>query len=561
MAQEAKTDVVLIGMGAVGGIAAYVLTKAGLNVVGIEAGPRLGNADFVKQFDEVGGSSFLRNELGGPKFNREIPTWRPNAQSPTSPPPGGVGGMANLVGGTTVHYGAQSWRFRVDDFKIRSATIEKQGKSALPAGAVVRDWPITYQELEPYYDNVEYLIGVSGKAGANPFEGPRSRDFPMPALRPLPFASKVGEAMKHLGYHPFPQPTAITSKTYDGRPACSYCGFCGDGFGCWNSSKGSTLVTAIPEAEKTGKLKILTNSRVMKIEHDEKGRVTGVTYRDKSGRTHHQPARFVIVGTFVYENTRLLLLSKGGKYPHGLANNNGQVGKYYRTQTDTSVSGLFPEQLNVWGGTAGQTTVMDDLNGDVFDHRGLGFIRGADIQVSANNMPIAGSANLPPGVPLWGSQYKQFMHESAGAVGGLLAQMETLNYPGNFIDLDPTKKDDLGVPVARVTYSVGQNEQKMSAYLTTKMQAILKAAGATKTWGGIVIPQLGAHTYGGTIMGDDPKSSVVDRFGITHEARNLAVMGGSTFVSTSGYNPTETIEALAWYGAEHIAKNFDSLTA
>jgi gluconate 2-dehydrogenase alpha chain len=204
---------------------------------------------------------------------------------------------------------------------------------------------------------------------------------------------------------------------------------------------------------------------------------------------------------------------------------------------------------------------IDDLNGDVFDHRGLGFIRGANIQVLTNNMPIVQSASVASGVPLWGSQYKQFMHESIGAVGGLLAQMETLNYPGNFIDLDPVKKDDLGVPVARVTYSVGQNEQKMSAYLLPKLEAILKAAGASQTWGGIAITQLSAHTYGGTMMGDDPGNSVVDQFGITHEARNLAVMGGSTFVSVSGYNPTETIEALAWRGAEHIAKNFDSLAA
>ena len=155
--------------------------------------------------------TFLRNRLGEPKFNREIPTWRPNATTPTSAP-AGVQGMANCVGGTSVHFGAQCWRFRVDDFTMRSSTIAKYGASALPSGAVVRDWPLTYSDLEQAYDNVEYLIGVSGQAGANPFEAPRSRGFPVPPLRAQPFATKVDRAMSGLGYHPFPQPAAIISR-------------------------------------------------------------------------------------------------------------------------------------------------------------------------------------------------------------------------------------------------------------------------------------------------------------------------------------------------------------
>jgi gluconate 2-dehydrogenase alpha chain len=561
MGRQSKTDVVIIGMGAAGGIASSVLTQAGLNVVGIEAGPRLSASDFLKRFDEVGEAFSFRNSLGAPKFNREIPTWRSDAKSPTRPPL--AVGMANCVGGSSVHFGAQVWRFLEDDFRIRSSTVERYGESALPAGSVITDWPLTYGDLEPYYDKVEYQIGVSGKAGSNPFEAPRSRGFPLPPLRPLGFATMLEGAMKELGHHPFPQPAAIISQPYRGRPACSYCGFCGLGFGCWNNSKSSTLVSSIADAEKTGKLEIRTNSRVMEILSDSAGHVTGVKYLDAQGKMQEQPAGFVILASYVYENSRLLLLSKSKAYPQGLSNNHGQVGKYYRSQVGQTVNGLYPnKQLNLWAGTAGQTVAIDDFNADHFDHHGLGFIRGASIQVSANNMPVAQSATVPPDVPLWGEAYKRWLHENGSSVGGLFAQMETLPYEANFIDLDPVKKDDLGVPVVRLTFNAYENELKMAAYLAEKMSAIHKAAGAQKTWGGeqpSVIPVY-SHAYGGTKMGADPSTSVVDRYSVSHEAPHLAIMGGSTFVSVTGYNPTETMQALAWYSAEHIAKNFGTLS-
>jgi gluconate 2-dehydrogenase alpha chain len=560
MARLSKKDVVIIGMGAAGGVASYVLTKAGLDVVGLEAGPRLSNKNFIKRLDEIGEDFSIRNSLGGAKFNREVPTWRPNAKTPTSPPI--AVGMANCVGGSTVHFTAQYWRFLEDDFTMRTSTLKRYGSGALPTGAVISDWPLTYHDLEPYYDKVEYQLGVSGKAGVNPFEAPRTRGYPLPPLQNYGFGAHMGDTMKRLGYHPFRQAAAILSEDYHGRPACSYCGFCSTGYGCWNNSKSSTLVTSIAEAEKTGKLEIRPQTRVMEILTDSDGRVSGVKYLDKHGRMQEQPARFVILATYVYENNRLLMLSTSKAYPKGLSNNHGQLGKYYRAQVGAGVNGVFSgKELNLWAGAGGQTTVMDDFNGDNFDHRGLGFIRGANIQVGGANMPISQAVNVPPTVPLWGSAYKRWIHDNAGSVSGLFAQMETLPYEANFLDLDPVKKDDLGVPVIRLTFDVYENEIKMAAYLTEKMTAILKAAGASETWGGpapSVIPVY-SHAYGGTTMGSDPSSSVVDKYSVSHEAPNLAVMGGSTFVNTTGYNPTETLQALAWYGAEHIAKHFDSL--
>lgn len=243
------------------------------------------------------------------------------------------------------------------------------------------------------------------------------------------------------------------------------------------------LVTSIREAEKTGKLEIREECRVMEIMTDSHGRVSGVKYLDKHGKMQEQPARFVILATYVYENNRLLLLSRSKAYQRGLSNNHGQVGKYYRAQVGVSVNGVFPgKKLNLWSGTAAQATVMDDFNGDNFDHTGLGFIRGASIQSGTNNMPISQAVSVPPTVPLWGSAYKRWLHENAGSIGGVFAQMETLPYEANFIDLDPVKKDDLGVPVARLTFDVYDNEKKMAAYLTEKMTPILEAAGASQIW-------------------------------------------------------------------------------
>ncbi|HWE61362.1 MAG TPA: GMC family oxidoreductase [Chloroflexota bacterium] len=554
-----KTDIVIIGLGAAGGIASYVLTKAGLRVVGIEAGPNRSLGEFIKQMDEIGGNSY-RNQMGEPKFNKEIPTFRPNAQSANQPLSIAIR-MMNGVGGTSVHYGTQSWRYRDDDFKMRTTTVERYGPQALPDGSAVADWPFGYAELEPYYDKVEYLIGVSGKGGSNRFESSRARDYPLPPLRSFGYGELAASAMRTVGYHPFPQPTAVLSRPYKGRPACSYCGFC-SGMGCWNNSKSSTLVTAIAEAEKTGKLEIRPNSRVMQILADAGGNVTGVQYLDATGQLVEQPASFVILSTYVYENTRMLLLSKSKAFPNGLANNHGQVGKYYLSHSYVSVNGLFPgKQLNLYSGTSGQAVAMDDLNGDHFDHSGLGFIRGSVVFASNGNLPIGTASSLAPGAPGWGSGYKQWLHDNANSVASLFAQQETLAYESNFLDLDPKVKDPLGVPVVRITYDFGANEHKAGAFMAKKLDALIRAMGASKTWLGfppIPLP-LNSHAYGGTRLGADPATSVVDQYLIAHDVHNLAIMGGSTFPGTTGYNPTETIEATSWRAAEHIAANFNTL--
>ncbi|MGE0113264.1 MAG: GMC family oxidoreductase [Steroidobacteraceae bacterium] len=554
-----KTDVVIVGLGAAGGVAADVLTAAGLKVIGLEAGPYLTSKDFVKQLDELHGWSG-RNRLGDIKFNREIPTWRPDTITPAIPSPV-VWPMMNAVGGASIHYATLSWRFRPDDFNIRTGTIRRYGEAAIPADAALADWPVNYDELEPYYDKVEYAIGVSGKGGSNPFEGPRRRDYPMPPLRPSGYARLAEKAMRALGYHPFPQPSAINSVNYDGRAACSYCGFCA-GFGCWNDSKSSTLVTAIRRAEATGRLEVRPLSTVTRILTNDQGQTTGVHYVDASGETYEQPARFVILSSYVYENVRRLLLSRSDYFPNGLSNNHGQVGKYYMSHAYVGVMGLFPGlDLNAFNGAGGQSVVIDDFNGDAFDHSGLNFIRGATINAATTNLPIAAANTHPPDVPGWGPGYKDWLQHGARSVGPLYAQVETLPYHSNFLDLDPTHKDFRGEPLVRVTYNHYENEKRAGQFIADKLTQIIKKMGASQSW--LALPTMpipvNTHAYGGTRMGHDPATSVVNAYSISHEVPNLAILGGSTFVSTTGYNPTETIQALSWRAAEHIAQHFDAL--
>lgn len=560
-----KVDVLIVGTGAAGGIASYVLAEAGVKVVALEAGPYLTLTDIMKHYDDQASgwdSAF--------KYAKELPTWRPDAKSPTAAPPVTLDQMANMVGGTTNHYGTQSWRFRADDFHARASSIEKYGESALPDGTTIADWPLTYDELEPYYDKVEYMIGVAGQAGniqgelvdgGNPFETARMRDFPMPAVQRTGYTELAATAMRELGYHPFPQPTASNSQEYDGRPACSYCGYCSQG--CWNDSKGSTRVTAIRKAEATGNLEIRPNSRVTKVLSNDNGEVTGVEYIDENGELQTQPAGVVIIATYVYENNRLLLLSSTDYYPNGLSNNGGNVGKHYMAHAYVGRWGFFSgKRLNLWGGYPGQASTIDDLNGDNFDHTDLGFLRGGALFASTGALPSQRANVLAPSAPTWGSGYKRWVHDHADSVGMILCQSEPLSYESNFLDLDPEVKDPLGLPVIRVTYSMGQNEIAATTYLEGKIDEIAAAMGATEVWpmvpAGVPVP-ISSHVYGGTRMGEDPAMSVVDKYGLSHEAPNLMVLGGSNFPTSSGYNPTQTIEAHAWLAAEYLAKNLSSI--
>jgi gluconate 2-dehydrogenase alpha chain len=565
--QLKKTDVVLIGVGASGGIAAFVLANAGLNVIGVEAGGRLTGRD--EKLNELGQSGRL-NVFGRPKANQEIPMWRPNPS--TRAIPGSAGAfptpMMNAVGGTSIHYGTESWRLNPWNFKMRSETIKRYGASAIPKGSTASDWPIAYEDLEPYYDKVEYEIGISGKAGniggkidpeGNIFEGPRRREYPLPPLRRSGYNKLMTEAARRLGWHPFPPPSSVHSQPFKGTPACTYCSACWNG--CFIGAKGSTDVHVVPAAEATRKFSIVTEARVMRIEVDNQGRASGVTYL-KGGREYFQPASVVVLGSFTYENSRLLLLSTSKAYPKGLSNNHGQVGRNYMAHnTAQTVSAFFPgRKLNRWGSLQAQGVVFDDWADDSFDHTGLGFIGGGSIRGGMGLGAIGAANALPPGAPTWGSAWKAWLKDNANSTAIANAQCDSLSYEENYLDLDPTVRDRLGVPVLRITFDLGENEKRAAAFTAEKVAIWFKEAGASATWASPIRPvSLANHAYGGCRMGNDPETSVVDRWSISHEVPNLAVLGASTFVTAGAHNPTLTIQALAWRTADHIVSEWKSI--
>jgi len=559
-----ETEVVIIGLGAAGGVAALPLAQAGIDIVALEAGTWLTKRDFAP--DE------LRNNVRDwpqavQKAQHEIPTQRVSARGLTlraSSHP-----MMNAVGGTTLHYWAQSWRLNPWDFKVVSETTKRYGASRVPKGSTVEDWPFGLDELERYYDRVEHEIGVSGQAGnirgaidrrGNIFEGPRSRPFPMPPLRGTGFTDLMATAATGLGWHPFPGPAAINSRTYDGRPACMYHGFCNKG-GCHVDAKNSPAVTTIPKAQKTGHLKVVTRAHVTTIEVSASGRVSGVNYVT-DGVEYFQPARVVLLATYTYENSRTLLLSKSAAFPNGLSNNHGQVGRHYFSHNQgAGVTALFPKNLNNWYGLPAQGTAVDDWADDNFDHAGLDFIGGGNLWIFSDRRPI-GAANMDTfgKAPTWGSAWKAFIKENADRTNTCYLQKTTLPYEDNYLDLDPVVKDPLGLPVCRITADYKDNERRLSAFVQDKMVEWYRAAGAVEVLRGPVgVMGISTHAYGGTRMGDNVETNVVNRWGFSHEVPNLGILGASVMGTSGARNPTLTAQALAWRTAEHLVGNWKTI--
>ena len=560
-----RTGVVIIGLGATGGVAALPLAQAGIDVVGLEAGNWLAPADHSP--DE------LRNNFRGwphavQKTNREIPTHRPTASAPYSPrlP---LHPMMNAVGGTTLHYWAQSWRLNPWDFRVASETRRRYGASRLPPATTVEDWPFGLEELEPYYDKVEVEIGVSGQAGnirgtidrrGNIFEGSRARAYPMPPLHGTGFTDMMAGAARSLGWHPFPGPAAVTSVRYQGRAACAYHGFCNRG-GCHVSSKGSTAVTTIPKAQRTKRLAVVTEAHVTAINVDARGKASGVTYL-KGGTEYFQPASVVLLAGYTYENVRLLLLSTSTAFPKGLSNNHGQVGRHYFSHNQiATVNALFPRNLNTWYGLPAQGVAVDDWADDNFDHGALDFIGGGNLWVYSDRRPIGAAGMSTFGrAPRWGAAWKAFIRQNADRGNTAYLQRTTLPYEDNYLDLDPVVKDPLGFPVCRITADYKQNERRLADFIQDKTVQWYRAAGAIateKTPVGTMGPS--THAYGGTRMGDNPETNVVNRWGLSHEVPNLGVLGASVMGTSGARNPTLTAQALAWRTAEYLAANWKSI--
>jgi choline dehydrogenase-like flavoprotein len=532
-------DFVVVGSGSAGGVMARELSRDGFSVVVMEQGPRFQPEDF--EHDELK-YWFANGITNDPALSPQ--TFRRSAAEPTRKSAHGQFNplmYARMVGGSSTHFTANFWRLHPIDFHERSVL------GGIP-GASLEDWPISYEELEPYYSKVDWEIGVSGLAGTHPNEPPRSKPFPMP---PMPVKSSgvlMERGARKLGLNPFPAPLAIASEPYRGRAGCVHCGFC-MGFGCEARAKSSTLYTMIPEAEATGRCEIRSGSYVFRVETNAKGRATGVRYFDSEKGEHFQPARAVVLCANGAETPRLLLNSASAQFPQGLGNSSGFVGKHLMFNQGGGAFGVFEHELNEYKSVQVTRVVHDFYDSDPK----RGFYGGGGIDARIGPNPAIWALSGPPGAQ-WGKAYKDHLRTFTRT---MLAQGHTtsLAVETNSVTLDPDVKDAWGIPVIRTTYTDHPDDLQFARWLQDRAAEILDAAGALSVWREPVGPaRVAVHLLGTCRMGNDPQRSVVDRFNRSHDVRNLFMCDGSSMVTSGRGQPTMTIQALAFRAADHIGR-------
>lgn len=440
--------------------------------------------------------------------------------------------MFSAVGGSTVIYGAQWPRFLPDDFRVRAVD------------GVADDWPLSYEDLAPYYDRVDRDFGVSG-LGGDPAYPPSSP----PPLRPLPLGRagvRVAQAHNALGWHWWPGPNAIASRPYGPLRGCTLRATCGSG--CPDGAKASTDVTHWPAAVRHG-VRLVTGARVSSITTDARGLATGAVYIDRKGVERHEPAQVVVLAANAVGTARLLLLSATAAQPDGLANGSGLVGRRLMMHPFTRVVGLFSDDLGTSRGQWGQYVQSLEFAAGGAD---TDFVRGAKWNLNPSGGPLAAALFPWPGERRWGRSLHE--HVSAwvnhAAAWGITA--EDLPEHTNTVTLDNALTDADGIPAPRLRYRVSDNSRRILDFNVARAEESLRAAGAWRTVSVPLLPEVGWHLLGTARMGDDPATSVVDRWGRAHDVPNLVVADGSVFVTSSSVNPTPTICALALRAADHL---------
>jgi len=541
-----EVDFAIIGSGSAGGILAKELSTAGFSVVVLEQGPYRKAGDFTH--DEL--SVLQRAELLGGGADVHGQTFRHDESETAWMPSESPVRYARTVGGSSVHFTANFWRLRPVDFKERSLL-------GPIAGTNFADWPITYEELEPYYTKVDWEIGVSGAPG--PFDAPRSKPFPMP---PMPIKSSgvlLERGAAKLGLHAQHEPHAILSQPHNGRAGCVSCGYCMF-YGCEVGAKSSTLASMIPIAEASGNCEIRPDSVVIRIDTDAKGRATQVVYLDADGNEQAQKAKAVVLSANGAESARLLLMSASAQHPDGLANSSGFVGRNLMHNAHAATMGVFEQPLNDYKGVQVSRIIHDFYETDV--KRGFYGGGGIDARPLFSATPIFHVMDgLDPNVPRWGKAFKETMAHDFTRQMSIVGSTTSLALASNNITLDPVSKDAWGRPAIRETYRDHPDDLAMAVFLQDRAVELFDAAGATKFWRRPVETSTGGeHLLGTCRMGDDPTTSVVDSKHRSHDIPNLFICDGGSMVTSGRGQPTMTIMALAFRAADHItaaARNGD----
>ena len=536
-------DALVIGSGAGGGPLAACLAAAGWQVLVLEKGPSHRREDYP--VDEVAAT---RRDFFVPSLSSEphlvVPAGAPR------PLPTYLGWIGNCVGGGTVRMGGYFYRFHPADFRMASLHGPYEN---------LADWPYGYDELEPYYSRVEWEIGISGAAGTNPFEGHRSAPYPLPPLDSHPLSAWLEQACRRLGWHPFPTPRAILSRPYLGRPACSYCGLCA-GFGCRTGAKSSVQETYVARALATGNCELRAGAMVREITVGAGGKATGCVYLDPEGGEHAVRARIVCVCCSAIETARLLLLSKSRRFPDGLANGSGLVGRNLQFHGFSNGRARFRYQNHPDKPLRHPHPFLDC---SIADHYFLppaasdlpkgGVIRFGLPAAS----PIAAAlraAEEGPGL-LWGSSLERRLREYFHEVRTVDFEVFHDFIPNDrtFVELDPEVRDRWGLPVARIHLDVPEHHRAAGRWLVARGLEGLAEMGADELQAeeiGETAPYL---VHGTCRAGRDPAHSVLDEHCQAHEVPNLFVVDGSFMPTSGGSSPTLTILANSLRTAEHIA--------
>jgi choline dehydrogenase-like flavoprotein len=530
-------DFVIIGSGAAGGILAKELSTNGFKVVVLEQGPYRKASDFTH--DEL--AAFVLDEwTGGNQTHQQTVRSDESEEAKIGQSPAAYYGM--MVGGSSVLFSANFWRFREIDFNERSVLGPISGTS-------FADWPISYAELEPYYTKVDWEVGVSGAPGPN--DAFRSKPFPMP---PMPINSSgvlLQRAAKKLGISSQVEPLAILSQPHNGRPGCINCGFCSL-FGCEVGAKSSSLASMIPLAEASGNCEIRAECAAFRIGTNAEGRADEVLYYDPDGNERSQKTRAVIVSANGAETPRLLLNSANAAQPDGLANSSGFVGRNLMFNTYAGANALFEHPLNDFKGV--QVTRVSHEYYESDPSRGFYGGGGIDARSGFASTPMAFAAfGTEPSAPTWGAEYKANLAHNFAHSMNMSCDGTSLAQDSNNITIDPTAKDRWGRPSIRVTYKEHDDDVALKKFMQDRALEFLDAAGAVKSWSSSFDSDIGGvHLLGTCRMGDDPQASVIDKFHRTHEVPNLFLCDGSSFVTSGRGQPTMTIMALAFRAAEHI---------
>lgn len=510
--KDDNSVVVIIGSGAGGGTLADELTRQGVDVVILEAGKHHTQEDFENdEWAMFAKISWLDKRISAGGWHHtetypNLPAW-----------------IVKGVGGSTMHWSGLALRFMAHEFKTRSTYGHVPGANVL-------DWPISYEELAPYYEIAERKMGVAGTKASG-----------LPPMPPNNHYKVIEAGARKIGYKDIVRPVASNTRPHDGRPACQQIGYCMQG--CKIGAKWSTLYSEIPRAMKTGHAELRPQSMVLRIEHDKSGKATGVLYADKDGNQHLQKARVVCVAGNSIESPRLLLNSASSMFPNGLANSSGQVGRNYMNHTTAAALTINPGPVYMYRGFDIAAVVSDEVP----NNPDRGFLGGYHLEGLALHLPFAAAFMKPGG---WGrevsSALEKFDHMSCVWVCG-----EDLAQEENSITLHPTEKDQHGLPIPIVTKTDHTNDAAMRRHGLAQWRKLSEAVGATRVID--MPPYPASHNMGTNRMSEKARDGVVNKWGQTHDIKNLFVSDGSQFTSSGAANPTLTIVALAIRQAEYIA--------